>query len=55
MMKKMTVQQFQSDFDNLINRVEEGKSFIISSEFGDAVIAPYDDLIEIHTNHNDGC
>ena len=55
MMEKFTVEQFQNDFDNLMNRVEEGESFIVSSEYGEAMIVPCDDVVRIHTDHNDGC
>jgi len=62
-----TIEEFQNDFDNLMNRVEGGESFIISSEHGNAVIVPYnevvqifqesgvsEDLIRIHTDHEEG-
>jgi hypothetical protein len=65
-LQKFTVEEFQSDFDNLMNRVEKGESFIITSEYGNAVMVPYkevieifndadvdDDVIRIHTNHED--
>ena len=60
-MKSFTVEEFQADFDNLIERVEDGESFIIRSETGNSVIVPYneilefpeDDLIRIHTDHGD--
>ena len=55
-MEKFTVEQFQSDFDNLMERIENGESFLITSEYGDAVIIPYtqetEDLIRIHTELN---
>jgi antitoxin (DNA-binding transcriptional repressor) of toxin-antitoxin stability system len=60
-MEKFTVKEFQSDFDNLLERVENGESFIITSEHGDAMLIPYgsneesDDLVRIHTEHYDGC
>lgn len=66
-LEKFTVEEFQSDFDNLIGRVETGESFLITSEHGNAVIVPYkevvqifedsgvdDELIRIHTNHEEG-
>jgi antitoxin (DNA-binding transcriptional repressor) of toxin-antitoxin stability system len=60
-MKTFTVEQFQKDFDNLIERVEQGESFIIASECGNAMIIPYskyqeeiDDLVLIHTDHEEG-
>ena len=62
-----TIEEFQNDFDNLMNRVENGESFVIKSEHGNAVIVPYkevvqvfqesgmsDDLIRIHTDHEEG-
>ena len=60
-MESFTVEEFQSDFDNLLNRVEKGESFIIASEFGNAVIVPYDetlnffedDIVRIHTDHEE--
>ena len=60
-MEKFTVEEFQSDFDALLERVENGESFIITSEHGDAMMIPYgsdgevDDLIRIHTDHEEGC
>jgi hypothetical protein len=66
-LQTFTVEQFQEDFDNLMNRVEGGESFIITSEHGNAVIVPYnevvqvfqesgvsDELIRIHTDHEEG-
>ena len=60
-MQKFTVEEFQADFDNLLERVENGESFIITSEYGDAMMIPYgeykevDDMIRIHTDHEEGC
>lgn len=55
LMEKYTVEEFQQNFDNLINMVEnDRKSFIITSEHGDALIMPADDeLIRIYTEHNE--
>ena len=60
-MKKLTVQQVEENFDEIMSRVEQGESFVITSEFGDAMLIPYkeykevDDLIRIHTDHEEGC
>lgn len=52
-MKKFTVDEFQSDFDNLMEKVENGESFIITSEYGDTVMTPYDeDLVKIYIEMN---
>ena len=66
-LKKFTVEEFQSDFDNLMNKVENGESFIITSEHGNAVMVPYKEVVEIfeesdvdeeiiriHTDHEEG-
>jgi antitoxin (DNA-binding transcriptional repressor) of toxin-antitoxin stability system len=66
-LQSFTVEEFQKDFDTLIDRVENGESFIITSEHGNAVIVPYkevisicqdksvdDELIRIHTQHEEG-
>jgi antitoxin (DNA-binding transcriptional repressor) of toxin-antitoxin stability system len=57
-MEMFTVEEFQEDFDNLLERVENGESFLIKSDHGDAMLIPYeeeDDLIRIHTDHEEGC
>jgi prevent-host-death family protein len=68
-MKKFTVEEFQKDFDNLLERVENGESFIITSEGKEVVIMPAEDyeyivdtvdgivdeeVIRIHTDHEEG-
>ena len=65
-LQKFTVEEFQADFDNLIGRVENGESFIITDGERNAVIVPYnetinfeiksvnDELIRIHTDHEEG-
>ena len=66
-LQSFTVEQFQSDFDNLMNRVENGESFIITSEHGNAVMVPYKEVIQVfedcdldeeivrlHTEHEEG-
>jgi len=62
-----TIEEFQKDFDALMDRIENGESFIIKSEHGNAVMVPYDrvveifedsgvsdELIRIHTDHEEG-
>lgn len=68
--EKFTIEEFQENFDTLIGRVENGETFIITSKYGDAAIVPYnevvsvfsninqeyqeDDIVKIHTNHEEG-
>ena len=67
-MEKFTVEEFQADFDNLLERVENGESFIVTDDGKEAVIIPsedydlivdgleeQDDLIRIHMDHEEGC
>ncbi len=66
-LQRFTVEEFQADFDKLIQRVENGESFIITDGERNAVIVPYnetinfeiesrvsDELIRIHTDHEEG-
>jgi prevent-host-death family protein len=66
-LQKFTVEEFQTNFDSLIERVENGESFIITDGARSAVIVPYnetikfaveskvdDDVIRIHTDHEEG-
>jgi len=68
-MEKFTVEEFQADFDNLLERVENGESFIITDHEKEVVIMPAEDyeyivdtvdgivdeeVIRIHTDHEEG-
>jgi antitoxin (DNA-binding transcriptional repressor) of toxin-antitoxin stability system len=61
-MESFTIEEFQIHFDELIERVENGESFVIKSDYGDAVLVPcnehncedLDELIRIHTEHEEG-
>jgi len=66
-LQSFTVEQFQKDFDALIEKVQNGESFLIKSEHGEAIIVPYnevvkifedagvdDELIRLHTDHEEG-
>ena len=69
-LQSFTVEEFQADFDNLMDRVENGESFIIRDGRKNAVIVPYnetikytmdeqkplvdDELIRLHTDHEEG-
>ena len=54
-MEVFTVEEFQERFDELMERVENGERLGIINENGQAaVMMPADDdLIRIHTDHND--
>ena len=46
-LQTFTVEEFQSDFDNLMERVENGETFIIKHEDKKVLIVPYNEVIEI--------
>jgi len=66
-LQKFTIEEFQADFDTLVERVENGESFIITDGNRKVVIVPYnetikfalepvvdEELIRIHTDHEEG-
>jgi prevent-host-death family protein len=68
-MEKFTVEEFQEDFNNLLERVENGESFIVTDEKKEVVIMPAneyeyivdtvdgivdEEVIRIHTDHEEG-
>lgn len=66
-LQSFTVEEFQSNFDDLMNRVEKGESIIITSNHGNAIMVPYKEVVEIledsgldeelirlHTEHEEG-
>ena len=59
-METLTIEELQLNFEKYLDKVEAGQSFLIKSEYGNAVLVPYqeykevDDLIRIHTDHEEG-
>ena len=66
-LQEFTVEEFQTNFDTLIERVENGETFIITDGNKRAVIVPYnevvhvfeesnvdDEVIRLHTDHEEG-
>jgi len=52
-LQNFTVEEFQEDFDNLMNRVEGGEHIVITNGQNSAVMIPADDdLIKIYTELN---
>ena len=66
-LQSFTIEEFQADFDNLIGRVQNGESFLIQSEYGNAIMVPYnkviriceesnfdfEEIVKIHTDHEE--
>jgi PHD/YefM family antitoxin component YafN of YafNO toxin-antitoxin module len=57
MINKVSIQEFEDNFDNYLERVENGETFIIKNNQGkSAVMIPADEeIVRIHTEHNDAC
>lgn len=51
-MESFTVEEFRMYFDELIERVENGESFIIKSDYGNAVVVPYNGSIDLLEDFN---
>jgi len=65
-MEKFNVEDFQKNFDEIMERVEDGETFLIESEYGNALIVPYqevkevlkesgldEDIVRIHRDHEE--
>lgn len=51
----LTVEEFQNDFDNLMDRVKGGEHIAITNGQNTAVMIPADDeLLRIYSDHNEG-
>jgi antitoxin (DNA-binding transcriptional repressor) of toxin-antitoxin stability system len=69
-LQTFTIKEFQSDFDNLISRVENGESFLIRDGKRKVLIVPFretirfgldslnstadEEIIQIHRDHEEG-
>lgn len=59
-MNNITVEELEKNFDEILNRVGVGESFIITSPRGNVVMIPYkyqqelDDIIRMYTDHEEG-
>jgi prevent-host-death family protein len=57
MITEISIQDFEDNFDDYLGRVENGETIIIKNNHGkSAVMIPADEeIIRIHTEHNDAC
>lgn len=60
--KEITLEYFENNYDEIIELVEQGNSFLITTKKGNVMLMPHsnstddsDDLIRIHTDHEEGC
>lgn len=60
-MTNITLEELQTNFDAIMNRVENGESFLVKSNKGNIMLVPsgdyteVDEMIRIHTDHEEGC
>jgi hypothetical protein len=57
-MEEITIEYLQENFDQILETVELGKSYLIKSEYGNVVMIPYDGSHEetnVFCDHNDAC
>ena len=55
-MKKVTVEEFQDNWEEMMGRVEGGESIEITDEIGSVVMLPVEDEIyRIYVEHDEGC
>ena len=60
--QKFTIEEFQSNFDEIIDRVQKGEMFIITDNGKNSLIVPYvdnefyeeDEIRQVHIQHDDG-
>lgn len=57
-MNKVSIEEFQENFDEYLDKVEDGQSFIITSEHGNVVLTQPrqedEDFIKMYTDHEEG-
>jgi PHD/YefM family antitoxin component YafN of YafNO toxin-antitoxin module len=53
-MKVVTLQQFEADFDAILEDVEANKEFYrVQSEAGDVMLIPYDDYVVLRETYQE--
>jgi PHD/YefM family antitoxin component YafN of YafNO toxin-antitoxin module len=53
-LESYTIEEWEENFDELIDRVEQGETLMITSDNGNAVMMPVDDeLLRIYSEHDE--
>ena len=53
-LESYTIEEWEENFDEFIDRVEQGETLMITSDNGNAVMMPVDaELIRIYSEHNE--
>lgn len=58
-MQTITIEELQSDFYNLLEKVESGKPIMVRTNHGNIIMLPYSETsdfnLEVFCDHDDGC
>ena len=64
MKQEFTTEEFEQNFDDLMNRVSHGETLIIKTDEGRVAVVPYDEVARVlkdcnvnnpFCDHDDGC
>jgi len=57
-MNKVTIEELQKNFEEYLDKVQEGESFLVASEYGEVILTQSreedDDIVRIYTDHEEG-
>lgn len=54
-MKRLTIEDLENNFEEYLDKVEQGESYLIQNETGDVLLVKYDEeeLLRIYTEHDE--
>ena len=54
-MKKLTIEDLENNFDEYLDKVEKGESYLIENENGSVMLVKYEEeeLLRIYTDHDE--
>lgn len=54
-MKKLTIEDLENNFDEYLDKVEQGESYLIENENGNVMLVKYEEeeLLRIYTDHDE--
>jgi hypothetical protein len=54
-MKKLTIEDLENNFDEYLDKVEQGESYLIENENGSVMLVKYEEeeLLRIYTDHDE--
>jgi prevent-host-death family protein len=54
-MKRLTIEELENNFEEYLDKVEQGESYLIENKSGNVVLVKYDEeeLLRIYTDHDE--